>query len=231
MEQIDQVESVDAGKVPLRFADLLDLFSRPRQFFAGSLDLGATRYMFPAVWIVGISAQIDRLDTEILRHDFDATRRSWEIIGPIVTGSWWAFWAWCLGVGLISGGLVYLVGGWWYRMRLYMSGSGRSVDPYEVRQVYIFSSLVVAVPGVLMVLAFTAIYPSYIAAYNADEYVSTFLILFVFWSVAVSYIGVTTTFEVTKWKARTWFLILPIVFYVLVLGVLVALVAFFAGEL
>ena len=116
-------------------------------------------------------------------------------------------------------------------MRLYMSGSGRSVDPYEVRQVYIFSSLVVAVPGVLMVLAFTAIYPSYIAAYNADEYVSTFLILFVFWSVAVSYIGVTTTFEVTKWKARTWFLILPIVFYVLVLGVLVALVAFFAGEL
>ncbi len=226
----DATESTDAGPAreltPVRFTDLIDLYTRPRQFFSGHLNIGATKILLPVIWVLGISAQLDRVDTEIMRHEMDQTRASWTIIEPLITESWIAFWAFCLLVGIFSGALVYWIGGWWYRMRLYWSGANRDIDKQLPRYVYCWSSLILALPYVLLTIGFTFAFPNYLAAYNSDEMFSLVLIIMMFWSVGVSFVGATENFSLTKWKARLWFLILPTVFYLFALGLVMFLMAF-----
>ena len=53
-----------------------------------------------------------------------------------------------------------------------------------------------------------------------------------FWSIAISYAGVTTLFLVTKWKARLWFVALPTLVYMLAFGLIIAMFTFVGqGEL
>ena len=213
----------------LRPGDLVDLFSRPRLFFSGGINLGGVRNLLPVVWITGIAAQIDRINAEILRHDFDVERATWALIEPIVTGPWAYFWAWVLGFGIVTGGLIYLIGGWWYRMRLVFSGSGEKTDKDLARQVYMFAGLVAALPSLLLAIGLNIYFPNYMAAYNSDELVSSFLPIFIFWSVAVSYVGARQSFSLTPWKARLWFLVLPALFYLLLIGAVLSLFSLF-GE-
>ena len=55
---------------------------------------------------------------------------------------------------------------------------------------------------------------------------SLLLLLFPFWSVAASYMGARSLFALAGWRVRLWFLILPILAYVTLLGGLTALFAF-----
>ena len=213
--------------VPLCFADLIDLYSRPGKFFSGRLNLGATAPLLLTILVIGVAGQIDRLDSEILRHDFDATRATWTMIEPIVNGPWLMFWAFCIGGGIIGGALVYAIGGWWYRMRLYLSDSGKDISIPLARHVYIYAGLVSAIPVLLLTIGFSFVHPNYISWFRSDELLSAFVPIFIFWSVAVSYIGATTTFPMTRWKARLWFLILPCIFYLVIMGLIVGLLALF----
>jgi len=72
-------------------------------------------------------------------------------------------------------------------------------------------------------------YPDYAAGYAADEWFSTGLLVFPFWSIATSYIGVRALFAVVRWRAITWFVVLPALAYVIALGVIAALFAFLSG--
>ena len=40
--------------------------------------------------------------------------------------------------------------------------------------------------------------------------------IFLFLSIFVGYIGVITRFDVVKWKARVWFVIIPTIFYAVI---------------
>jgi hypothetical protein len=55
-------------------------------------------------------------------------------------------------------------------------------------------------------------------------------VLFPFWSIATSYIGIRTLFAVVRWKAVTWFIVLPAMAYGITLGAIVALFARLGGE-
>ena len=124
--------------------------------------------------------------------------------------------------------MIWWVGGWWYGVRLRWSGVA-SLDKRLARLAFIYSSFVFTGPAVLLALGQTVAYPHYAAAYAAEEWFSTLLLVFPFWSIATSYMGVRTLFQVVRWKAITWFIVLPAIAYVIALGVIAALFAFLDG--
>jgi hypothetical protein len=87
------------------------------------------------------------------------------------------------------------------------------------RRVYTFQGIVLAGPSVLQVIIQTIIYSNYQEAWDASELWSSLLFVFVFWSCWTSYVAATTAFQLTKFRARIWFLVLPVLLYVFIFGV------------
>jgi hypothetical protein len=206
------------------------LFVRPGKFFSSQLALGRTPYAVLVTWCYGISSAIDRVDTELMRAELGRARPAWEELAPHVAESWLGFWGWVLASGAFGGLLLWWIGGWWYRTRTRWSGASNP-DRHLSRLVFVYSSFVFAGPAVAFVLLQTLLYPNYAAAYASDEGFSLLLLVFPFWSISTSYIGVTTLFDVSIWKARVWFVFLPLLAYLAVFGLLAALFAFFAPSL
>lgn len=207
---------------------LLDLFLRPRQFFSGQLALGKTPHVLLVTWCYGIASAIERIDQELVRAQLGQSRPGWEQIAPYVTGSWLGFWVWAFGLGVIGATFLWYVGGWWYSVRLRWCGAANH-DKRLARLAFTYSAFVVSAPTILAAAVQTAIYPSYAAAFSAEELYSLVLLVFPFWALATSYAGATELFEVRRGRAITWFLALPAVLYMIVFGALAALVAFVGG--
>jgi hypothetical protein len=119
----DHEAAIRPAQSPLWPQHLVDLFIRPRQFFAGQLALGKTPYVLFVTWCFGIATAIDRIDQEILRADMGAARAGWDSMAPVLVGSWAGYWATILAYGAVSGLMIWYLGGWWYAKRLSWSGA------------------------------------------------------------------------------------------------------------
>lgn len=64
--------------------------------------------------------------------------------------------------------------------------------------------------AVVVVVVATILYTNYRAYWHAEEVWSSASVIFPFWSCVTSYKGVRARFPVSPWKARFWFLVLPI---------------------
>ncbi len=206
---------------------LLDLYSRPRRFFGGELDIEQTSRLLPAILIVGIAGFIDRVDSRLIQATMWPERPSSQIVLELAGSTWAIFWLVGLIGGALSAVLQYFVGGWWYRMRLRMAGSGPVDDKAIPRAIYMWSSAIFALPLVMLTLAYTAVYPNYLGGFNSEGLFALFLPIMLFWSVGVSYTAATTVFTLTTWKAQLWFLYLPAAFYLTLIGGVFALLEFF----
>jgi hypothetical protein len=201
---------------------VIELFFRPRTFFADQVTLWKTRYVVAVCWIAGTAGSIDRISQEMLEADMKGgldTRPGLEIIG-----TWPAYWAIVLVTGALGGFFLWWVGGWWYRVRIGWSGA-KGADPRLARLVYIYASFVYAAPLILYTVVETATYADAVEAYQAESLWPLLLIVFLFWSLVTSYCGVRTLFQVSRWRARMWFMILPGILYGMLLGVVAAVFA------
>jgi hypothetical protein len=84
---------------------------------------------------------------------------------------------------------------------------------------------VYAAPLILYTVVETATYADAVEAYQAESLWPLLLIVFLFWSLVTSYCGVRTLFQVSRWRARMWFMILPGILYGMLLGVVAAVFA------
>lgn len=200
---------------------VIELFFRPGKFFSDLSILMQTRYIVAVTFVFGLSDAIDNIDQEMLKASLKADSGRAEFIA-MITDTWINYWGFVIVYGSISAVFLWWIGGWWYRKRLEWSGA---VDPDHrlARVVYIYASFVLAAPIVISSLIYTTFYDSYTEAYNADELWSLLILIFPFWSLVTSYIGIRTTFEVSKWKASIWFVILPGLLYITVFGGVAAL--------
>lgn len=197
--------AVEYKPSPLSPGRLFDLFAHPRKFFSEQLALDRAPYLFAVTWAYGIAEAIDRVDRSLLKRESGS---------PAPVESWLAFWELVLFLGAIGGVFLYYLGGWWYRVRLRWSGA---VEPDKrlARLTYIYSSFIYAAPAVLLPLSRTLAYPSYLEGYNSADASPLFIAIFPLWSFLASYSGATTLFDLSVWKARLWFLILPSTAYVI----------------
>lgn len=190
---------------------LVLLFTRPTYLFSQVAALTRGRMYLFLAYCSGVAAAIDRLDQNMMRTDLTGRPTV-----AAVTGSWLNLWLFLLAVGLIYAAVVWWVAGWWYRVRLGWSGA-ESPDPFTTRVVYMYQDFIQSAPAILIVVVYTLVFTNYEEAWAAEEAWSALILVFVVWSCVTSYKAVSAAFSVQKWKARFWFLILPLLFYLVVI--------------
>jgi len=215
----------DSQSSPLSLTSLARLYLNPKRFFENTARLTKTPEIVVVAWIAGITYAMGRIDKKLMKSDFGRVDSAWEEIGQWLSESWINYWGLVLVLGVINGAILWYLGGWWYRRRLVWSNAG-NVLPVHARSVYVYQDLVQSAPMLVIALVQTSIFSNYMEAWNSEEYWSLILLLFVFWSCLTSYKAATTCFPVTVWKARVWFLILPISLYVVALGLVGVLYAY-----
>jgi len=188
---------------------LVYLFFRPRLFFRHFVVEPIPGLTALCAWIYGISGVIDEIDM-----------RSGLSRPMPFADSWGAHWGFILVAGVVAGLLYFAIGGWWYRVRLCWSGA-EDPDRRLARRVYLFASQVVAIPFIDAKLLETGHFPTPAAASDSASGWYALLLVFPFWLAWTSYVGVRSTFSVRRGLALLWFLLLPGLFYVAVLGVMV----------
>lgn len=177
---------------------VVELLLRPGRFFRDRPKGLGTAAALIAMAVLGIAGAIDRLDVEQLRG------RGRDV-------SWANYWAKVL-AGLVLGGPVrYFVGGWWYRMRLALSGA-RGVPPARARAMFALSELVRGVPLLLVTIAGTIRAANPLAAMSLAAWPTVWGLFLVGWSIFVSYEGATTAFSIDGRRPLVWFVILPALF-------------------
>ncbi len=208
---------------PLSPASLVDLYFRPSAFFKNTQRLLRWPELLLVSWAIGVVDVLGRIDRKIMQSEFapngvNAASLEW------ITKSWLGYWATALMVGAVSAGILWYLGGWWYRLRLEWSGAS-DVPRRTARSMWAYQSLVMAGPMLTIACVQTLAFPSYEVAWRADEFWSSVALIFAFWSCITSYKAVTSVFPLSLWKARFWFLILPIVVYLASMGVIAWLYA------
>jgi hypothetical protein len=200
---------------------LKQLFFAPTKYFQSAQLAKGQAWLF-AAWLSGISSVIDRVDQRLLRSDLGVGQARGGI--DSIVDSWPRYWSFLLAFGVLWAAWNWWVGGWWYRVRLRWSGAS-GADPRQARLVYTFAGFVVCMPAVAYVIGQTALYPSYRVAWEADSSWSAVLLVFMFWSIIVSWRGVTASFPVRRTPALWWFAVLPACLYTVLIGVLGGLMA------
>lgn len=208
---------------PLWPRHLVDIFVRPKRFFEKQLALGHAPFVVFVTWLWGLASAIDRVDQQMLKADLGTATLQNPVVDMIAAG-WVPFWLYTLGVGAFTAAMLWYLGGWWYKVRVRWAGDP-DADAHMARLVYVYSSFVLAAPSVLLVVAWTLLYPSYAAAWADESVWPALLVVFPFWSCWASYRGVTAVFDVSGFRPVLWFLLLPGVIYFAVIGGIAAMYA------
>jgi hypothetical protein len=193
------------------------LLLTPRVYFSNPAVFQDQRAALAGALLAGMASAMDRIDQKLASADLrqqDVAGNSWL---AWATESWPHYWMVVAISGLVSAMLVWFVGGWWYKKRLQWSGA-RDVTMHDARRAHVLKELVYSAPALLLTLVQTLIYNNYSEAWNSDHIVAMVALVFVFWSCWTSYCAATSAFPVKRNNAMVWFLVLPVLFYGLVLG-------------
>jgi hypothetical protein len=211
---------------PLAPARLRDLLLRPSAFFTSPALLKKPELLI-AAWIVGVSTAIERMELRLMAAE---VVRAGGVSQAMAHGSWPVFWTLALVAGAIHGALVWWIGGWWYRVRLELSGA-TNPDPRRARAVYTYVNIVEDVPALLTVVVYSFVFTNYAASFESLEWWSAFALIFTVWSFFTSFFGATSAFEnISRVKAAIWFVVLPMAFYTIMIGGLAMAVVFLTEQ-
>lgn len=211
----DLPPSIGPGPSPFWPQHLIDVFIHPTLFFSSQLALGHTPYVILVTWCFGVADAINSSNQTVG-------------FGTGLSTSWTLFWFFCLVTGAITGLILWLIGGWWYHVRLSLAGRP-GADRKLARLVYIYSSFVESAPIVLLGLIQTLLYESPDAAWEARGPLSSiFVVVFPFWSIGTSYTGVQVVFGLSGRGPKVWFLVLPVIVYALIFGVIGVIIGLLA---
>ena len=189
----------------------ITLFSEPKVFFRehwGNRELPGIFNIAIVLFLIGTG--IDRFDTQLTKIEMQG---KYELLDAL--NVWWIYWVGSVFLGLTIGWIGYFIGGWFYDLRVVWS-KGTS-DIQTSRHLFMYSGVIfyviVIVTAVLNSFVFEA--PRQMSAeigfYEIIEVI--LLLVMLVYSVVVSYIGVTTVTSVNVSRARFWFLLCPLLFY------------------
>lgn len=199
----------------------LKLVFFPKEYFRENFEEKEKPYFWFVIIIFGLSNAIDRIDKQFVKHDLAGTFEKIEFLN-----NWPRYWILASFSALISCYLIYLVGGWFYNLRVEWSKGKANID--SSRFLYLYSSFIPSIVYIISAFCQTIVRDKpYILADSenyGDLFLSFLMILITFYSVYVSYCGVCIVTNPDKWKARFWFLFLPIFVYSLAIFALLALI-------
>lgn len=202
---------------PLAYAGwILYLFFRPAVFFRTFFTRRTMLLTILAGLAFGIARSHSRIEGRV------AVGRA-----GFIPDEWLRYWGMLIAFGIIGGALYYLIGGWWYHQRIKWSGETYA-EIKTSRRIYLFAALVWTLPTLVGAAWQSANYATPFAAFTTTEPEWTdLLIIFPFWSIIVSFIGVRTVCKVRLLPTLIWFIILPTSLYV---GVFALAIVLFMSE-
>ena len=199
----------------------LKLIFFPKEYFRENFDEKEKPYFWFVITIFGLSNAIDRIDNQFVKHDLAGTFEKIEFLN-----NWLSYWVLASISALVTSYLIYLVGGWFYNLRVEWAKGKSNTD--SSRFLYLYTSFIPSVVYVISTLCQTlARNRPYILGEDENYgqlFLSLIMVLITFYSVYVSYCGVSIVMKPDKWKARFWFLFLPILGYSLAILTLLALI-------
>jgi len=213
--------------------DLKNLLSQPYAFFQKyeSKKLTEMPLFYVMLIVFALFMGIDRIESVVLDDVSNGTN--------YISG-WSMYWWSAVGAGIIAGAISFLIGSWFYNLRIKWSGAeGNSLF---AQKVYLYTTVFIGLYTILTTLFDTFIYASpaaiydFVANYTAYdvhpilgliEDVSIFLLpVFLFHSLYMSYSSVVRLEGIKKGRALFWFLVLPGIVHV---GAIIAVVYMILG--
>ncbi|WP_350432561.1 YIP1 family protein [Shewanella sp. H8] len=198
------------------FNKLYSLYFRPSQFFSDTNLLQKRWLIFLATAFYSVTGVFERIEQKVIRYDMVNIPESKEALLNTIVTSWFVFWSVSLVIGLLFAWLIWWIGGWFYNLRIKWCGA-REFDKDLGRSIYVISNMVYALPATIGMLVVTLCYNDYLNFYTEDFILSIVVVIFVLWSLIVSYKAVSTNFKVKKWLAIWWFMIAPIILNITIL--------------
>jgi hypothetical protein len=182
------------------------LWISPNRFFRSIDTRQTTISVLLCVYLMGITAVADRIDSQLLKYERLGTGND---LLMTLTQSWPAYWGFVLLLGILGAVFAWFFWGWIFNLRVWWSGD-EQVDPRQGRNVYSVMSLVSGLPYLVVMVVPVFFYPDYLTYYYHEELWSSLLVVFILWGHVTQFIAVKGQFNVVTWKAAIWFLILPI---------------------
>lgn len=172
------------------------------KFAQEHLTTSNPRYLILAIWILGIGNAADRLTSSN-------------------SSTWGEVWAIAIFGGILSGAIAYYIAGWFYHVRVGWSKGAGTID--TSRNIYVFSSLPIAITGIgSLLLNHIAYGNDYFDTYYSDA--SSIDIIFgllalsaIAYSIYISYRAVRDVMHVQKGRGMFWFVIAPTVLYAFII--------------
>ena len=189
-----------------------NLFTKPKAFFSNNIndDNQLPAYFNLALIVYGIGYGIDRLDRQLTKFDLKGRLDEVEFIN-----SWFGYWLVAIIGGLIGGYLSYLIGGWFFNIRLKWSKGTSNLN--KSRYIFLYSSVVSS-----SIIILTTIISMFInnkpydpeSEFNLWDLTTLILLVFsIYYSVYVSYSGVRAITDAEKSRSIIWFLVVPMTVY------------------
>ena len=207
---------------------LRDLYFRPRRFFSRPANIARPLLAAACATLVGVGNAIGKIDSKLMIAQMSRPGTGTSLVATIAD-TWAHYWTVVLVLGLVGALIFWGVCGWWYRMRLQWSGA-QAPDPALARRVWALQSAVCALPLFVTAIFRAMSFETPSAAANAplDFTVAVDLIV-PFWGCWTSYAAATTAFTLKKSRAVVWFLILPVIYSIVLMGAYGAMAALAAG--
>lgn len=183
----------------------VDLLLRPERFFPIGAQRAGAPLLALLVLALGASQIVERMDVIALRGLLRGGALE-------VARSWSLYWTSVVGGALVAGPLAYLVGGWWYGLRVRWSGAARR-DSALARRVFLLTSSLVSIPTLVLAAWSTIQHPDPTGTWRSGAVAMTQFVAPGF-SLYVSYCAVMTCFAARRGRALFWFVALPGLVYV-----------------
>lgn len=184
---------------------LADLVVRPARFFAEYRPAFTSESMRAVFLLFGLAKTIDRTETTLMLRD--SVGRSVESMPYLST--WPRFWGMLLLQGTVSAAIMWAIGGWWFKVRVRLSGHA-APDATAARRVYGWANVVWALPVLVATILDSFRHADPSSAMRSASPEDWSLLAASFLSFWIAYRGVRSVFPSTRTgPALLWFVLLP----------------------
>lgn len=214
---------------------LQQLFLRPQDFFKQHMKQDIMKLPFSgvAIFLFVVFWWLDRAERILLKA---IGRQDGDTIMNYIAEEWMFYWILVFTGGIITGWLMYLLGGWFFWLRI--KWSKWKITNEEHRNIFLYSFFFITLAYAIVTLIDTFLYSSPLETYTSEQLVSQlietlwFFVIFITisHSLFMSYKGVMQIEWVVKGRAIVWFVILPALYY-LILFILATFAFAFIGSL
>ena len=187
---------------------LASLYFTPSKFFASYENFSSSKIAILCSFLYGVGGVLEQVENKSLQFNLHQNAESPELVLNLMVTYWTAFWGFAMLTAIISGALIWYVGGWFYNIRLFLCGA-REIDKDLGRKIYVVANTVYAIPLLILLIVATFFYDNYLDFYASDQYLLLIAMLFYFWGLITSYKGVVSNFAVNKWLAGLFFIVGP----------------------